>query len=676
MRNHLNKQKKRLRWLLLVFFIVLSLPVYYLLQTVYGQLENEAYFTARHQAETVVDQLERNLQQILKTEQNRPIAEYQFFNVMVNPLLSENTGVKFSPLSVIPPKTGIKGLIGYFQINTDGSFHMPALPEVEQDNLSGLSLLELESRLALKQKLRDLLSINVTGEIKEELAKVVEDNEVDEMEMLGSTAHELKDTFPQPITEKMTMTMPMKKKVKAKAFFKTESYSQSIRQRSLNKKSAKKYNTRRETVQLPDQSMASSYFNRAKQQHKSISGLSKNDDKNIGYKESSDSAINILSYESEVTPLQLLLIGQDYFCFYRYIWHDNNRYTQGFIVNNHEFLNTLVQPLISSTDFSQILFEREGDVLQVINKADISAEIPLYRRHLSAPFQKLELVISAAKLSNPPGALLIDLLAFAIFSILLIGFVIFYRLASKQIELATQQQNFISAVSHELKTPLTSIRMYGEMLRSGWVTDKNKKQSYYDFIFFESERLSRLISNVLQLARLGHQQQSTEIVTVSAQSLLDKITSKVDAQIQSSAFTLNIIQPIDQDAEITVDEDAFFQIVINLMDNAIKFANHAENRQIDIGFNISKNHKQLSFFVRDYGSGIKNNQMKKIFQLFYRSGDEMTRTTPGTGIGLALVAQLAETMGASINVTNKQPGAEFRIKFPVVSLIASVSALS
>ena len=125
MRNHLNKQKKRLRWLLLVFFIVLSLPVYYLLQTVYGQLENEAYFTARHQAETVVDQLERNLQQILKTEQNRPIAEYQFFNVMVNPLLSENTGVKFSPLSVIPPKTGIKGLIGYFQINTDGSFHMP-----------------------------------------------------------------------------------------------------------------------------------------------------------------------------------------------------------------------------------------------------------------------------------------------------------------------------------------------------------------------------------------------------------------------------------------------------------------------------------------------------------------------------------------------------------------------
>jgi flagellar basal body-associated protein FliL len=107
-----GKQKKRLRWILLLFFIVLSLPVYYLLQTVYKQLENEAYFNARHQAEKLVDQIERNLQQLLESEQNRPIAEYSFFNVLENPLLSESAGVKFSPLSEVPPKTDIKGLVG------------------------------------------------------------------------------------------------------------------------------------------------------------------------------------------------------------------------------------------------------------------------------------------------------------------------------------------------------------------------------------------------------------------------------------------------------------------------------------------------------------------------------------------------------------------------------------
>ena len=72
---------------------------------------------------------------------------------------------------------------------------------------------------------------------------------------------------------------------------------------------------------------------------------------------------------------------------------------------------------------------------------------------------------------------------------------------SGQLRLARQQQDFVSAVSHELKTPLTSIRMYGEMLKAGWADDA-KKQTYYDYIHSESERLSRLIENVLQLARL------------------------------------------------------------------------------------------------------------------------------------------------------------------------------
>ena len=86
--------------------------------------------------------------------------------------------------------------------------------------------------------------------------------------------------------------------------------------------------------------------------------------------------------------------------------------------------------------------------------------------------------------------------------VLLVGHYGLYRLGLQQIDLAVQRSDFVSAVSHELKTPLTAIRMYGEMLRAGWVQDEARRQTYYDFIFFESERLSRLIANVLQLARL------------------------------------------------------------------------------------------------------------------------------------------------------------------------------
>ena len=100
--------------------------------------------------------------------------------------------------------------------------------------------------------------------------------------------------------------------------------------------------------------------------------------------------------------------------------------------------------------------------------------------------------IPAAELTLGTGAYLVN--ALAVLLSLLIPGVLYgvYRLGGGQIELAQERSNFVSAVSHELKTPLTSIRMYGEILRAGWVESEDKKRSYYDFIFFESERLSRL----------------------------------------------------------------------------------------------------------------------------------------------------------------------------------------
>lgn len=115
-------------------------------------------------------------------------------------------------------------------------------------------------------------------------------------------------------------------------------------------------------------------------------------------------------------------------------------------------------------------------------------------------------------------------------------------------------------------------------------------------------------------------------------------------------------------AIVSVDQDCFAQIIINLVDNAIKFSKDADQKSIQISSKLTGKNVVL-FSVRDYGPGIPRNQMQKIFELFYRSESELTRETVGTGIGLAIVHQLTLAMHGSVDMVNVEPGAEFRLKF-------------
>ena len=116
---------------------------------------------------------------------------------------------------------------------------------------------------------------------------------------------------------------------------------------------------------------------------------------------------------------------------------------------------------------------------------------------------------------------------------------------------------------------------------------------------------------------------------------------------------------------INIDDDCFAQIVINLVDNAIKFSKDADRKQVDIGCRTDRDGNVI-FSIRDYGPGIPKDQLKKIFQLFYRTETELTRETVGTGIGLAIVHQLTTAMKGSVDVINCDPGAEFQIRFAIV----------
>ena len=386
--------------------------------------------------------------------------------------------------------------------------------------------------------------------------------------------------------------------------------------------------------------------------------------------------LRIRTFESAIDPFEFSQLDSGHFVLFRKVWLNGQRYIQGLLIEKDAFLQGNINSAFQETALSQmsdLLVVLQGNVLSAFtgrsprgylsSARELTGEL-LYQAQLSDPLSELQLVFSITRLPVGSGGWVIIWLTIVLVIVFFAGFFAMYRLGIGQIKLVNQQQDFVSAVSHELKTPLTSIRMYGEMLQAGWV-DESRKQSYYDFILDESERLTRLINNVLQLAKLTRNDKPPHLKCLTVAELMDGIQSKVSSQIMRAGFELTL--SCDQEAaqaKIKVNPDSLIQIMINLVDNAIKFSAKADKKVIELSCHLLTT-GCVQFKVRDFGPGIAKDQMKKIFKLFYRSENELTRETIGTGIGLALAHQMTMNMNGKIDVVNVRPGAEFRINFPV-----------
>jgi signal transduction histidine kinase len=388
--------------------------------------------------------------------------------------------------------------------------------------------------------------------------------------------------------------------------------------------------------------------------------------------------VAVRTFASEIDPFELGALDTGHLVLFRNVWREGQRYVQGALLDREVFVATAIgRPYRASSvaGASHLNVSFQGRVLTEIEAtADsyvgpaLSRELagePLYRARLSPPFGDVELAFLVDALPAAPGTALLAWVAVTLAAVLVAGFYLMYRFGAGQMRLARQQQDFVSAVSHELKTPLTSIRMYGEMLKAGWADDA-KRQTYYDYIHSESERLSRLIENVLQLARLTRNTQRFDLKSVTVAELVDLARSKVATQVERAGFSLVVRNETPEGTAVVVDVDCAVQIFINLVDNALKFSGGAAEKKVELAARRSSDGSVL-VTVRDYGPGVPKTQLKRIFELFYRAENELTRDTVGTGIGLALVRQLAAAMGARVDARNCEPGAEFRIEFPANS---------
>jgi len=233
-----------------------------------------------------------------------------------------------------------------------------------------------------------------------------------------------------------------------------------------------------------------------------------------------------------------------------------------------------------------------------------------------------------------------------------------WRNAQAQLKLAQKKDDFISAVSHELRTPLTSIRMYSEMLEKNWVKSEDKLAEYYGSMRQESERLSRLIENVLDFSRI---QKGRKEYTFSVGNINEYVTDVVEMMRPYAAQTgFSIKTELGQLGQRIFDRDAVTQIVVNLVDNAIKYARNAEDKTIIV--RTKSDDRFILIEVEDHGPGVPHRLRHKVFEQFYRCASEATRETTGTGLGLALVKKFAQAHRGFVEIVTAKPtGAIFRV---------------
>ena len=230
------------------------------------------------------------------------------------------------------------------------------------------------------------------------------------------------------------------------------------------------------------------------------------------------------------------------------------------------------------------------------------------------------------------------------------------------ISLSERRGAFVSAVTHEMRTPLTTFRMYTEMLAEGMVADPEKRTRYLLTLRAEAERLSHLVENVLAYARLerGPRGRHTDAVTLSG--LVDGVRERF-AERASHAGMKFVVEAGDDGCFTRADTSAVERILFNLVDNACKYASAGEDKRIHLVVDRTGRYARLR--VWDHGPGITAELSQRLFRPFSKSAHDAAHSAPGIGLGLALSRRLARRMGGDLVLDRSfRKGACFVLTLP------------
>jgi len=253
-------------------------------------------------------------------------------------------------------------------------------------------------------------------------------------------------------------------------------------------------------------------------------------------------------------------------------------------------------------------------------------------------------------------------LALLLAAVLMAGVFLAFRFADRAMRLSDMKSEFISNVSHELKTPLASIRVFAELLRLGRARTPERVQAYGGHIETEARRLSSLIDNILDFSRIESGRKTYRFAPTDVAALVAAAVETFRAPLAESGFALRYEPPGEELPEIPLDAAAIDQALSNLVDNAVKYSGDA--REVIVRVTRAPRHVVVS--VSDRGIGIPKQEHGKVFERFHRVGTNLVHDVKGSGLGLSIVRHIVEAHHGKVTV-DSQPGAgsTFSMYLPV-----------
>lgn len=247
-------------------------------------------------------------------------------------------------------------------------------------------------------------------------------------------------------------------------------------------------------------------------------------------------------------------------------------------------------------------------------------------------------------------------------AVIVLGLVVLYLSVVRERRLNRLKSEFVANVTHELKTPLSLIRMFGELLSLGKVENPDKSRRYYEIILRETDRLTTLIDNMLNLARIERGKSAYEFAEADPVEAVERGVDITRHNLQDQNLEVFFSAKGDRRL-VLIDDRAVTLMVVNLIDNAAKYAAGTSF----IGVELTQDDRWITIDVFDQGPGIPQNQLKRIFDRFYRVPSPQTRRQRGSGIGLSLVRHIVEGHGGAVEVTSV-PSVEtrFSIRLPTM----------
>jgi len=226
----------------------------------------------------------------------------------------------------------------------------------------------------------------------------------------------------------------------------------------------------------------------------------------------------------------------------------------------------------------------------------------------------------------------------------------------RELQLARKKTDFVSNVSHELKTPLTSIRMFSELLSEGKVADESQRKHFLQIIGSETARLTRLINNVLDFARMERGEKVYKLERCDLTQVVRDTVESYRPQLEANGLKIRLSLP-ESAIEAQGDCDALAQVLVNLLSNSEKYAAGGVEIEVKLAaLEARGGNSTAELRVLDRGPGVPTGAEEKIFEQFYRAHDSLSSGVQGSGLGLTLARQIARAHGGDVRYHPREHG--------------------